>query len=287
MNGLSLEVRRWIVVFLLNIIAVFFLSVKGQSPGVESSNSLAYNLLLNEALSIQLECDSMASELLLNRVLYREAIGENEKTQFKASIEATELLLRQKQKIVDKLFSKAQELKKALKEADIKEDEESIELAKDVNGLKVYTYLLESKVLDKDSVEIKVNCSTRNEAIENNATNFEILSASPYSSAFPIPENEVIPDGLIYRVQLGVFGNKQPENIFGGLSPISAEKVNKQLLTTYFVGYFVSLKEAHSALEEVKGLGFKDAFVVSYFEKQRISINAARELEFGQKLDTN
>lgn len=111
-------------------------------------------------------------------------------------------------------------------------------------------------------------------------TNFSIVSSSPYSTENPIPL-AVIPAGLIYRIQLGAFSNMIPENAFGGLAPLSKEKSAAE--TKYYVGYFSSVVKAREALEKVKKYGYPDAFLVSYYDSKKISIQQAREIEFAEK----
>ena len=61
-----------------------------------------------------------------------------------------------------------------------------------------------------------------------------------YSEENPIPVNPKIPDGLIYKVQVGAFRKPIPQDLFKGFAPISAEKVRDDI-TRYRVGYFTSI----------------------------------------------
>lgn len=70
---------------------------------------------------------------------------------------------------------------------------------------------------------------------------------------------------------------------FGGLYPLSAESINGKELTRYYVGLFNTSKEARKSLEKVRHIGYKDAFIVPFHQKKKISIQQARELEFGEK----
>ena len=49
---------------------------------------------------------------------------------------------------------------------------------------------------------------------------FAILSQSPYSEANPIPLDEPLPDGVLYKIQLGAFSRVMPANSFKGLTPV-------------------------------------------------------------------
>ena len=99
-----------------------------------------------------------------------------------------------------------------------------------------------------------------------------------YSKENPIPLNPKLPKGLIYKVQVGAFRNPIPQNLFKGFAPISAEKV-KDDITRYRVGYFKTLKNANDAKNQVRSLGYKDAFVVALNNGSRIKLSEARTLQ--------
>jgi len=90
-----------------------------------------------------------------------------------------------------------------------------------------------------------------------------------------------ISEGLTYRIQLGAYSNEIPENTFGGLTPVSKEASASN--TKYYVGAFNSIKEAREALGKVKEYGYPDAFLVSFFNSQKISVQKAREIEFAER----
>ena len=99
-----------------------------------------------------------------------------------------------------------------------------------------------------------------------------------YSKENPIPLNPKLPKGLIYKVQVGAFRNPIPQNLFKGFAPISAEKV-KDDITRYRVGYFKTLQNANDAKNQVRSLGYKDAFVVALNNGSRIKLSEARTLQ--------
>lgn len=112
---------------------------------------------------------------------------------------------------------------------------------------------------------------------------FQILNNSPYSNDNPIPANADLPTGLVYRIQLGVFAGRVPENSFKGLAPITSENILEKNVTKYYVGYFSSIIDAKKALESIRKYGYPDAFIVSYFNKEKIPVEKAREIEFAEK----
>ncbi len=91
-----------------------------------------------------------------------------------------------------------------------------------------------------------------------------VASPSPYSDSNPIPMDEPLPKGVVYKIQLGAFS--QPVNlaIFKGLAPLSGEKIRGGTLKKYFAGLFTTFSEAQAGLVLVKSKGFRDAYVVSW-----------------------
>ena len=108
---------------------------------------------------------------------------------------------------------------------------------------------------------------------------FEKRSNSPYSESNPIPLDEAIPWGVFYRIQLGAFSKEVPPDTFGGLSPISGERIEERGLIKYYAGKFSHYADASMALQQVKTSGYPDAFIVSYYNGENTSLSRARSLE--------
>lgn len=83
---------------------------------------------------------------------------------------------------------------------------------------------------------------------------------------------------LIFRVQITSSSKKIPLNSrkFKGLSNIFEYKVST--VFKYSVGNCVTQVEAFSLQKKVKKAGFKDAFVVAFFNGKRVSMKKAREI---------
>lgn len=108
---------------------------------------------------------------------------------------------------------------------------------------------------------------------------FKLLDRSPYSMKNPIPVDVEIPDGVFYRIQLGVFSREIDPDTYGGLSPISGESVPGKALTRYYAGEFTSYEKARDALDIVRSRGYQDAFIVAWYNRGRMSVEKARKLE--------
>jgi hypothetical protein len=105
-----------------------------------------------------------------------------------------------------------------------------------------------------------------------------IFEASPtarsfYDSSTPIPINPPMPSGLIYKVQIGAFRNAIKQDAFKGIKPITGESTGTGL-TRYSAGEFTNFAEANFARDEIRGIGYRDAFVVAYRNGKRVGSGA-------------
>lgn len=103
---------------------------------------------------------------------------------------------------------------------------------------------------------------------------FEIKNGNAYSSANPIPLDEKLPDGLVFRVQIGAFKNPIPQDRFAGLAPIGAESTTFGFIR-YQVGMFTDYQKANAVKNDLRKLKYNDAFVVVYRNGKRISLTEA------------
>lgn len=83
--------------------------------------------------------------------------------------------------------------------------------------------------------------------------------------------------GLVYRIQIGVYKNKISKEIFKGLSPVYEESYIAGV--RYSVGAFEKLTYAKQAREHIVSMGLKDAFIVSFYNGEKINIKTAIAIE--------
>jgi hypothetical protein len=93
-----------------------------------------------------------------------------------------------------------------------------------------------------------------------------------------IPVNVQIPSGLVYRVQIGAFAKPIAADRFSEFNPVSGEKLNNGV-TRYLAGYFNNSKRVVEARDQIKALGYADAFAVAYCDGKRITLAEARVME--------
>ena len=101
---------------------------------------------------------------------------------------------------------------------------------------------------------------------------FKILPEAQFA------ENNTLPSGLVYQIQLFTLSRKATTAQLKGLSPVF-EKLSPSLKYTYSVGLFRSYNDVLSHLNSVKRLGFKGAAITAYRDGQSLSVSAARKLE--------
>lgn len=104
---------------------------------------------------------------------------------------------------------------------------------------------------------------------------FNIVKETPYSEEQPIPVDGALPEGIVYKVQVGAFRTQIPQNLYSQFAPVSGEKTGTGL-TRYAVGLFKAFTSADLAKKEVRSMGYSDAFVVAYKDGVRIPLYEAR-----------
>ena len=86
-----------------------------------------------------------------------------------------------------------------------------------------------------------------------------------------------MPSFLVYQIQLGVFKSDVIPETFKGLTPLYTKITDKGI--TYSIGLFERMTDALEAKKNVHSIGLKDAFVVAYFNKKKITLAEAVKLE--------
>ena len=98
----------------------------------------------------------------------------------------------------------------------------------------------------------------------------EIKNEAAYNNENPIPLNAKFNDGLLYRVQIGAFKMLIANNSFSGLSPINAEKTGNGYYR-YTAGNYSEYNIANTVKNELRKIGYRDAYVICYYNGKRIS----------------
>jgi hypothetical protein len=88
--------------------------------------------------------------------------------------------------------------------------------------------------------------------------------------------------GLVFRVQVGAFRKPIPAGKFTEFSPVDG-RVLANGLTVVMAGYFRSSTDAINQRNDIRRLGYADAFVVAYNGCERLNYAAAVQLESTNK----
>jgi hypothetical protein len=95
-----------------------------------------------------------------------------------------------------------------------------------------------------------------------------------YSDARPIPIDMEMPKGVYYKVQIGAFRNDIPQNLYDQFAPISGERLNTGI-TRFTAGFFVQFENAKDVKQQIRAMGYNDAFIVAYRDGKRIPLYEA------------
>ena len=99
------------------------------------------------------------------------------------------------------------------------------------------------------------------------------------NGSIEIPIGVENPTGLVYRVQVGAFSKRIKSSVFKEFNPVSGELISGTSITRYMAGFFNNSDSVVQARQDIRGLGYSDAFVVAYCDGERISFGEARKRE--------
>lgn len=91
-------------------------------------------------------------------------------------------------------------------------------------------------------------------------------------------EDQTIPDGIVYQVQLFSGGRKATVAELKGLTPVYEHRTPGGMYT-YRVGRFGTYPEALAAVEQIRRRAFKDAYITAFIDGEVVSVVTARTEE--------
>jgi hypothetical protein len=92
----------------------------------------------------------------------------------------------------------------------------------------------------------------------------------------PIAIDSPMPEGVVYKVQVGAFRNALPMDAFSDMAPITGEHAGNGLVR-YTAGMFTSAESASQASAKVRARGYRDAFVAAYIDGKRVPLREAMQ----------
>lgn len=90
-------------------------------------------------------------------------------------------------------------------------------------------------------------------------------------------EDNTLPEGLVYQIQIFSIGGKATVKQLKGLSPVFERTSGGR--HTYSAGLFRSYKDVLANLNKVKSAGFRSAMIVAFKDGSQITVEKARQLE--------
>jgi hypothetical protein len=120
-----------------------------------------------------------------------------------------------------------------------------------------------------------------NDLQQQNADLNQQLIALQQAPPPPAQPSEVMTDqpvlqGVVYRVQIGAFGQNQVENDLATSPNLSLEASGD--LQKVVVGQFTNYANAKRLRDRMRQMGVKDAFIVAYNDGMRIDVKEAMRL---------
>jgi len=99
-----------------------------------------------------------------------------------------------------------------------------------------------------------------------------------YDEKVPVPEASKVQKGLVYKVQIGFFKKRLPDDHFDGIFPVASEKID-DTHHRYLAGNFAKYEEAKEARSTIFNKGYHDSFVVAYVDGEKIPVYKALKIE--------
>ncbi len=120
------------------------------------------------------------------------------------------------------------------------------------------------------------NSTDANSSVKLKVEGLDVKNGNAYTANKPIPIDEKIQDGLVFKVQIGAFKQPLPNGTFKGLTPVIAQTTPSGYLR-YMAGNFEKYESANAVKNDLKNLGYSDAFVVAYYNGVRVNLNEGVE----------
>lgn len=244
-----------------------------------------YDSLLDLAMQNQLKADSLRWIIDEKRAVFDHTKEGKERALLSNEIIEQEQKIYNLQKQADEYYVQVRDIEQAnlATQKSIYEDapktEPSKNDAKDEDLYKSANVFIEpvQDLISKSPLTIEVETEDVEESFPDYGLRIEIPVI--YNSKNPIPLNELLPKELLYMIQLGVFSSDKNPEVFNGLTPLSCMKNVNGSTRKYFAGKFLTLSETEKNLPLIKAKGFKDAYIVAFYDRKPISIKNAVQLE--------
>jgi len=242
--------------------------------------------------------DNVNENTVVEESIVEEEITENVQPETVEAVEENETVVEEVTEIVEPETEETitENVETPVEEEVIEENNEIEEVAETITNEEVETTeivepVIEEEVLINEEEVIEAETLAKETTTEEtlvaideiptvlNKSIFVITNKSEasYNSSKRIPVSPKLPEGLVFKVQIGAFRNPIPQDHFKGFAPIMAEKAGAGI-TRYTAGLFKGFNMANEAKKSIRSIGYSDAFVVAFLNGKRISMDSAREM---------
>ncbi len=225
-----------------------------------------YTLKMLEVRSLRDSIARYSSELDKDRSMYAQASDE-EKVELQASILSREAALPALQDSLTRVSKELQDIELNFLKSGIVIDPERLqkEVDKEVVGVaSAYTFKK-----NEFGRPITLDMETPKPSFDYT---FQILPEGRFA------EDNTLPEGLVYQIQLFSLSSKATVKQIKGLSPVF-ERLGSTGKHIYSVGLFHSYKDVLANLNKVKRVGFRSAVIVAFLNGKPVTVPKAREME--------
>jgi len=236
----------------------------------ESVDTRKYMAKMTEVRDLR---DSIASySTLLENERNRFALSNDysERTRLTDIILRREARIPQLQDSLDRAVTELQKIEMEFLFSGVVIDPDKMMEEADTEGVAADDYVF-SKMSPGESLQMRIM-----EPEKKFDYTFKVLDEGQFA------EDNAIPDGIVYQIQIFSAINKASVKSLKGLSPVFEMK-NAGGRYIYRVGLFNTYKDVLSKLNAVKRVGFRSAFVVAYIDGKEVSVSKARSSEAKMK----
>ena len=233
----------------------------------ENSDTERYMNKMSEVRALRDTISSYTQQLENKRSKYALSTDEDERMMLTDEILANEAIIPQFQDSLDKAIAQLQKIEMEFLFKGVVIDPDKLLARADqevVGEATIYTFtkrnLGPALKLDFMEPEVKFDYS------------FKILPEGCFA------EDNTIPPGIVYQIQMFGAANKVGVKALKGLSPVF-ERKSPSGKYVYRVGLFNTYNDVLSNLNAVKKVGFRTAFIVAYIDGKEVSVAKARAAE--------
>src|SRR6056297_23893 len=130
------------------------------------------------------------------------------------------------------------------------------ELQDKIKPLYEKAYNAEKKYISQ--MPSSINSDDNSPSTQNIIYEFESLSSLQDKNKKFFVADTGVPDGIIYRIQLGVYQKDKKYDFFKGFFPVFLKETPDSDVNKYSLGLFSQYDDAYKALRKVRSKGFRD-----------------------------